>query len=250
MARFAIDAPEVEVTRGGLLSVARVVDAPKEAQYLGVTHVIGDVSPPVPIPDEGEEKDFGIFEERVEWDPFTLYKGIEYAMLLGETPDVEKLFTAGESYGVEKGLQEQVLNPQAVDLTPTPGEPVTNIMYAYGLLEQYAADHYAGMPLLHGNKIAVSLASQFLADSGSGVLHSKLGTPIATGGGYGADGPDGITAPAGSAWLYVTGGVTIMRGPLEVYPTANLKGNRALVLAERTYVPVVNNFVAAILVGI
>lgn len=249
MARYAIDAPEVEPQRGGLLSVARVIDAPKEALYLGVNYVIGDVTPPQPIPAAGEDKDFGIFEALADADPFTLYKGIEYAMLLGANPDVEKLFSVGESYGVEKALQP-ILNDKAVDLTPTSGTPVTNIMYAYGLLEQYAADHYAGMPLLHGNKIAVSLASQFLADSGSGVLHSKLGTPIAIGGGYGTAGPGGVEAGAGEAWLYVTGGVTILRGPLDVYPTANLKGNRSLVLAERTYVPIVDSFVAAILVGI
>jgi len=250
MTRFAIDAPARESVVGGLLSVARVVDAPKEALYLGVKRIVGDDTPPVPIPAVGEDKDFAIYEDAVEADPFTLYKGIEYAMLLGEKPDVAALFEAGESYGVEKALQADVLNDLAVDLTPTPGTPVTNIKYAFGLLEQYAADHYTGRPLLHGNKVAVSLASEFLADAGSFRLHSKLGTPIAVGGGYGPEGPDSVTAGAGEAWLYVTGGVTILRGPLDVYPATNLKGNRAVVLAERTYVPVVDSFVAAILVGI
>jgi hypothetical protein len=230
--------------------VARVVDAPREALYLGVKHIEGDNTPPVPIPAAGEEKSFAIFEDAVEADPFTLYKGIEYALLLGEQPDVAALFTAGESYGVEKALQAEVLNEQAIDLTPTPGTPVTNIKYAFGLLEQYAADHYSGLPLLHGNKVAVSLASEFVTDAGSFKLHSKLGTPIAVGGGIGSEGPGGVTAGAGEAWLYISGGVTILRGPLDVYPTANLKGNRGLVLAERTYVPVVDSFVAAILVGI
>ena len=250
MTRFAIDTPVSESAVGGLLSVARVVDAPREALYLGVKHVDGDQTPPVPIPAQGEDKDFAIFEEMVENDPFTLYKGIEYPILLGDKPDVEKLFSAGESYGVEWAVQSEVLNPRAVDLTPTPGTPVTNIKYAFGLLEQYAADHYAGLPLLHGNKIAVSLASEFVADAGSFKLHSALGTPIAVGGGYRADGPGGVTAGAGEAWMYVTGGVTILRGPLDVYPTVDLKANRGLVLAERTYVPVVDSFVAAILVGI
>jgi hypothetical protein len=250
MTRFAIDAPARESVVGGLLSVARVVDAPKEALYLGVTRIVGDDTPPVPIPTGGEDKDFAIYEDAVEADPFTLYKGIEYAMLLGEKPDLAALFSAGESYGVEKALQAEVLNDLAVDLTPTAGTPVTNIKYAFGLLEQYAADNYTGRPLLHGNKIAVSLASEFLADSGAGTLHSKLGTPIATGGGYGTAGPGAVTAGAGEAWLYITGGVTILRGPLDVYPAHNLKGNRSVVLAERTYVPVVDSFVAAILVGI
>jgi hypothetical protein len=248
MTRFAIDTPVREGVRGGLLSVARIVDAPKEALYLGVKYLQGDETPPAPVPDIGEDKEFAIFEDAVEAEPFTLYKGVEYAMLLGEQTDVAAQFNAGETYGVEKALQAGVLNDLATDLTPTSGTPVTNIKYAIGLLEQYAADSYGGLPLLHGNKVAVSLMSVFISDTGGLKLFTKQGTPIANGGGYGPDGPD--TAGAGEAWLYISGGVTILRGPLDVYPAHNLKGNRTLALAERTYVPVVDSFVAAILVGI
>ncbi len=250
MTRFAIDTPVREGVRGGLLSVAQVIDAPKEALYLGVKYLQGDVTPPVPVPDVGDDKDFAIFEDAVEAEPFTLYKGVEYAMLLGEPTDVAAKFSAGETYGVEKALQAGVLNDLATDLTPTPGTPVTNIKYAIGLLEQYAADNYVGLPLMHGNRTAVALASDFIEDAGSFKLYTVQGTPIANGGGYGPDGPDSVTAGAGEAWLYISGGVTILRGPLDVYPAHNLKGNRSLALAERTYVPVVDSFVAAILVGI
>ena len=248
MTRYAIDTPVREGVRGGLLSVARVIDAPKEALYLGVKHIEGDNTPPVPVPDVGEEKDFAIFEDAIETDPFTLYKGVEYAMLLGGQADVAAQFSAGETYGVEKALQAGVLNDMATDLTPTSGTPVTNIKYAIGVLEQYAADSYVGLPLLHGNRAAVSLMSDFITDTGGFKLFTKQGTPIANGGGYGPDGPD--TAGPGEAWLYISGAVTILRGPLDVYPAHNLKGNRSLALAERTYVPVVDSFVAAILVGI
>jgi hypothetical protein len=247
-ARFAIDAPVRESIRGGLLSVARVIDAPKEALYVGVKYLRGDNTPPVPVPDIGEDKEFAIFEDAVEAEPFTLYKGVDYAMLLGAQTDVAGHFTAGESYGVEKALQAGVLNDQATDLTPTAGTPVTNIKYAIGLLEQYAADSYVGLPILHGNRQAVALMGQYVTDTGGFKLFTKQGTPIANGGGYGPDGPD--TAGAGEAWLYITGGITILRGPLDVYPAHNLKSNRNLALAERTYVPVVDSFVAAILVGI
>jgi hypothetical protein len=248
MARFAIDAPERESIRGGLLSVARVVDAPREALYLGVKHVRGDVDPPEPVPSVGVDKTFGIFEAEVESEPFTLYKGVEYTMLLRDEADVAKAFSAGESYGVEKALQAGPLNDLAVDLTPTSGTPVTNIKYAIGVLEQYAADTYTGLPLLHGNKTVVSLMSDFITDTGGFKLFTKQGTPIANGGGYGPAGPE--AAGAGEMWLYISGGVTILRGPLDVYPASDLKANRALALAERTYVPVVDSFVAAILVGI
>jgi hypothetical protein len=246
--RYAIDAPVREGVRGGLLSVARVIDAPKEALYLGVKHIEGDASPPGPVPGVGVDKDFDVFEDDIESEPFTLYKGVEYSMLLGGTSDVAAVFSAGESYGVEKALQAGPLNALATDLTPTAGTPVTNIKYAIGVLEQYAADTYAGLPLLHGNRLAVSLMSDFITDdAGNWKLHTMQGTPIANGGGYGPEGPD--TAGAGEAWLYISGAVTILRGPLDVYPASNLKGNRALALAERTYVPVVDSFAAAILVG-
>ena len=246
--RYAIDAPVRESVRGGLLSVARVIDAPREALYLGVKHVEGDASPPVPIPGVGMDKTFDVHDEQIESEPFTLYKGVEYSMLLGDDADVARLFSAGESYGVEKALQAGPLNTLATDLTPTAGTPITNIKYALGVLEQYAADTYAGLPLLHGNKLAVSLMSDYITDTGGFKLFSKQGTPISSGGGYGSAGPQ--AAPPGSAWVYISGAVTILRGPLDVYPASDLKANRALALAERTYVPVVDSFAAAILVGI
>lgn len=247
--RLAIDTPARESVRGGLLSVAQVVDAPKEALYLGVRYLRGDNLPPQPTPDVGVDKVFDKFETVVEADPFTLYKGIEYAMLLGQQPDVAAHFSAGESYGVEKALQP-LLNTLATDITPTPGTPVTNIKYALGFLEQYAANNYAGLPLMHGNKVAVSLAADFIEEAGDFKLATVQGTPIASAGGYGPAGPGARTAGAGTAWLYISGGVTILRGPLDTYPAYNLKDNRAVVLAERTYVPIVDSFAAAILVGI
>jgi hypothetical protein len=246
--RYAIDAPVRESVRGGLLSVARVIDAPREALYLGVKHIEEDTSPPVPVPGVGVDKSFDVFEDPIESEPFTLYKGVEYAMLLRDESDVARLFSAGETYGVEKALQAGPLNTLATDLTPTAGTPVTNIKYALGVLEQYAADRYSGLPLLHGNKLAVSLMSDYITDEGNFKLFSKQGTPIANGGGYGSAGPD--AAGAGAAWVNISGAVTIMRGPLDIYPASDLKANRALALAERTYVPVVDSFAAAILVGI
>ena len=250
MARYPIDIPVRGSVRGGLLSVANVVDAPKEALFLGVKHIIGDVTPPVPIPASGTDKDFGVFEDTAESDPFTLYKGIDTSMLLRSPLDVEALFSAGETYGVEKAIQAEVFKTQAEDITPTWGTAVTNIGYALGLLEQYAADNYAGLPLLHANRTATAMMSLFIEEADGFNVQTLQGTPIANGGGYGPEGPGGVTAGAGEAWLYISGGVTILRGPLDVYPAADLKANRNLSLAERTYVPVVDSFVAAILVGI
>lgn len=187
----------------------------------------------------------------IEASPFSLYRGVEDDILVGDNSAGEAIraFKANESYGVEAKLQELVLNPVAEDLTPTPGTPVTNLRYAVGLLEQYAADNYSGLPLIHGNKVATTLILPELVAEG-GVLQTVHGTPVAAGGGYGAAGPDSVTAGTGEAWLYITGQVNVWRGPIGEYAARDLNGNRAYALAEATYVATVECFVAAILVGI
>lgn len=187
----------------------------------------------------------------IEAAPFSIYRGVEDDILVNDNSAEEAIraFKANESYGVEAKLQELFLNPVAEDLTPTPGTPVTNRRYAVGLLEQYAADHYSGLPLIHGNRVATSLILPELVAEG-GTLRTVHGTPVANGGGYGAAGPDSVTAGAGEAWLYITGQVNLWRGPIGEYKAIDLEGNRAYALAEATYVATVECFVAAILVGI
>jgi hypothetical protein len=193
------------------------------------------------------------FEQQIviESEPFSLYRGVEDDILVADNSAAEALraFKAGESYAVEWSLQDRVLNDAAVDLTPTPGTPVTNLRYAVGLLEQYAADHYSGLPLIHGNRLATTLILPELEAGEDGVLRTIHGTPVANGGGYSAQGPDSRDAGSG-AWLYITGQVNIWRGPIGEYTAYDLKGNRAYALAEATYVATVECFVAAILVGI
>jgi hypothetical protein len=187
----------------------------------------------------------------IESEPFSIYRGVEDDILVADNSAAEALraFKAGESYAVEWSLQERVLNPVAEDLTPTPGTPVTNLRYAVGLLEQYAADNYSGLPLIHGNRLATTLILPELEAGEDGVLRTIHGTPVANGGGYYAIGPDARDAGSG-AWLYITGQVNIWRGPIGEYTAYDLKGNRAYALAEATYVATVECFVAAILVGI
>jgi hypothetical protein len=81
------------------------------------------------------------------------------------------------------------------------------------------------------------------------LLHTIHGTPVISAAGYGTAGPGAAVAGAGQAWLYVTGKITIWKGPGGVYEAYDLEGNRVYGLAEATYVPTIECFSAAILVG-
>lgn len=183
---------------------------------------------------------------------FGVYRGIESALLIDADPAgaVKAAFEGGESYAVEDAVQRLILNGAAVDLTPTPGTAVTNVLYALGLLEQYAASNYAGLPLIHGNHVALTLIpGSSLAGEGEG-LHTLHGTPISIGGGYGALGPNAITAGAGKAWLFISGQVNLWQGKFALTEAKDLPDNREYALAERPYAATVDGPVAAILVGI
>lgn len=254
MTLLTIEAPLVtSKPRGGLLAVANVIDnADGSYTYNGVTYETALCGPSRRIPEYGQDKTFDMTGTNASVN-FGIYRGVE-APLLTHKDDAQNMartaFDNGEGWAVERAIQELVLNPDAVDLTPTTGTPVTNMKRALGLLEQYAQDNYVGLPIIHGNRIATQLIPDPQIDKDNWTLHTMHGTPVANGGGYYATGPGGEVAAAGEAWLFVTGQVNIWRGALitpdEVYA---LKQNRTFALAERTYTASVECISAAILVG-
>ena len=248
-----IEAPSLAPAKGGLLSVVPITetDGAGGILYNGLTYETYLCGGNRPVPAEGVEKSFDK-QTVIESEPFSIYRGVEDDILVSDNSQAEALraFKAGESYALEWKLQELVLLPQAYDLTPTPGTPVTNLRYAVGMLEQYAQDNYSGLPLIHGNRVATTMILPELEAGENGVLHTIHGTPVANGGGYYGVGPGAVAAGDGEAWLYISGQVNIWRGPIDEYTAYDLKGNRAYALAEATYVATVECFVAAILVGI
>ncbi len=183
--------------------------------------------------------------------PFGLYRGVEGALLVDREvslSEARSAYDAGESYGVERGLQTGLLSSLAVDITPTPGTPVTNARQALGLLEQYAADNYSGLPIISGNRMAVGYLPELVV-SDDFLLHTVHGTPVVSAAGYSTDGPGAAVSTAGQAWLYISGKITIWKGPGGAYEANDLDGNRVYGLAEATYVPTIECFAAAILVS-
>lgn len=104
---------------------------------------------------------------------------------------------------------------QAVDVTPTAGTAV-KAQYGLALLEQAIADSPVGAQgLIHAPRL---VASVLRLEADGSTLRTSLGTPVVAGVGYSKKGPTGADAPAGKAWMYATGPVSVRLGPTIITP--------------------------------
>lgn len=243
-----VDAPAIKPAAGGLLAVANVIPDNGRAGYQGVQYVPRLQALARPVPTPGTDKEFDR-QSVVQGLPFTVYRGVEANLF--EQFDVETLagdaFTSGESVAAEIALQP-VLNNAAQDATPIPGTAV-GLVEGVATLEQWIGERYGGLPILHMSRYGATHTSShgLLRPQGTDLV-TYQGTPVANGAGYGAAGPGAVTAAAGEFWVYVTGQVNLWQGPLTKVSAPDPGQNRMLGLAERTYVPVVDAPVGAILV--
>ena len=247
---LTIEAPSIKDAHGGLLAVT---DVNRQAEpHVFIEGVSYDAIQGVKSRTytQGVDKVFDEHGVRVESVKFTLYTGIESPLFVDTATlsDAATLFGYGETVAVEEAVQKLLLNPKAVDITPVPGTAVTNIRGAVGLLEQAAGVNITGEPLLHGNRLAVSLMRDLKVDEGNWTSRTKQGTPVANGAGYGATGP--LAAKAGEAWLYISGPINLWVSGVEVRDARNLETNRNHTLAEAQYVAALDTPVYAILVSL
>lgn len=184
--------------------------------------------------------------------PFSIYKKTECKDLTDDdTTWARNALAFGESHAVEQAVMQSIL-AQPTTALPA-GATVLSLINGIAVLEGYAADVYGGVPTLH---IPRSVATRALARRGleSGIdwtITTRQGALVANGGGYSLNiGPDGSNAPANHAWLYITGQVTLLRGPVQTHRVLDVQVNDQIVLAERTYVPSVDCFVAAVLINL
>jgi hypothetical protein len=99
----------------------------------------------------------------------------------------------------------------ATVLSVTPVAPKA----ALGMLEDAIGDMTGAVGVIHAARHAVGvLASDMGLRQQGGRLLTILDTPVAAGAGYPGTGPDG-TRPAGTSWLYATGAVQVVRGPVQ-----------------------------------
>lgn len=250
---ISFEAPDIAPARGGLLSVVDPIkDFDNHAFFTGIEYEsVLDVVPRF-VPTDGSDK---IFDELANENatPFDVYSGLDSPLLVSDGNESSRLtdsHTNGMSHATEQAVQTLLLNPVAVNLTPTPGTPVTDPRVVLGLLEQFAGSQYRGLPVIHANRFAVALFRDLEVDTSNWVIHTPQGTPVANGSGYGQTGPGGVVATATQAWVYVSGQVNIWQGPTEVRDGTDLEANRRLHLAETRFLANIEGPVGAVLLGI
>jgi len=182
--------------------------------------------------------------------PFSVYKMVECKSLVDDdTVWARNSLVLGEGHAVEAGFMQSILAQP--DTAMPNGTTAVSLINGIAILEGYAADVYGGVPTLHMPRSVATraLAVDVLVSGLDWTVNTKQGALVANGGGYSANlGPDGSSAPAGQAWLYVTGQVVLTRGSIVTSRALDYQNNNQVALAERTYVPTVDCFKAAVLV--
>lgn len=248
-ARSWIDLPTPEPLGGGVVSVARVIDTSGH-ELMGV---------------ESQTDACASAEEWAEWcttsptgrklfeDALTYVSGDPFAVYTGVACDLQKLDEAeararrrldlAESRAVDLHIDAQLAaDSTVVDL----GGPFP-LNQAIGVAEAFAATVYGGKPTLLVPRVVIPCTGFTNFESSPGgnlttVAGSKVG-PITT----------AIAVPyiETTATMYVTGSVTLLRGPVsaisvpqQILDGGNYEPSRAL--AERIYVPIFDCLVAKV----
>lgn len=172
---------------------------------------------------------------------------------IGEARALETAFWTGKDAADNDIRQSLGTNPDVVDLTP--GGGALSITDGIVVLESFAGDNYPCSPIIHGNRgMATYMAERNIVErDGNRLLMRATGTSVAVGGGYGATGPAGDVPDAGEGWLYITGGVKILRGTTSYIPGSpndpsvidRLKNDQAA-FAERPYAIALDCLIGAV----
>jgi hypothetical protein len=190
-------------------------------------------------------------------EPITVYAGAECSALGWSYAEArahaEASLALGEQQAVESGFWTGKLAMDGIDLTPSAG-PVP-IAQGVATLEGCLAQRYGGRGVLHvpaGAAALLGCCNLVHEDPAGGTPRTLAGNCVVIGAGYSAahSGPGNLPAPAGTAWLYITGPLVIRRGPAETLPdqnaSVNTRTNDRRVLVERTYVVATTCTVCAI----
>ena len=248
-ARAWIELPTPEPLGGGVVSVARVIDT--------TGHVLMGV--------EGQTDACATVEDWDEWcttapvgrklfdGPWEYVSGDPFAVYAGVSCDLQKLDEAesrararldlGESRGVDYHVDALLAaDPDVVNL----GGPF-RLSEAIGVAEAFAATVYGGKPTLLIPRVVLPCDPTQFESSPGGTLTTKAGSlvgPLTT----------AITVPyvAEPHTMYVTGSITLLRGPVNSYSVPQQVSDLGpgfapmRALAERVYVPVFDCLVAKV----
>jgi len=246
--RAYITAAPVEPYKYGLLSAASLPPEPRKwragvtwqtdactpVQVLRSDCVVGG-EPTAKVPVEARPAENA--------DPFvvSLLSNCKLVTLEEAAGSTRRRFELGAPRAIEHAFWfGDVANvPALVTGTPTVLAPTASVVTAIGRLEKALAGVYAGVGVIHTDRLVASALADRMQITGQGgaVLRTNLGTRYAFGAGYDSSvGPTGQATAAGDAWLFATGAVQVFRS--EIYPEQgtqiNPPTNEIFSLAEQT----------------
>lgn len=254
--RLHVETRPITPTTGGIHDVAAVINESDPHLRLGVEYELdysgagGTVQPGEdPCGPTAEKLSEGfLFQEGF---AFTIHHGVE-CWISGD--DYSAAAERGLDLMQNKYVEENLwaaLAENATDLTPGTGPVKPKI--ALGILLEHAKSIYPGVPVLHfGARLGVSLVGEQLVKDGEGDAAAVGGAQYINGGGYtDRTGPGGVEADGNTAWLYISGQVTLWRGTqVHVNEAYDLPHNKHLAIAEREYAAAAESFVAGIRVNL
>lgn len=206
------------------------------------------------------------------WTPafeFVYYGGVQCSNVGLDDGDmiseVRRVFLLNEGKGIEQGLLDTRFAAQVGDNTPVGGGDwdaptdlgtAPSLLAGIGMLEGWAAAHYAGIPTLHLPRAVITMGfglGAFVERDGK--FYTKAGSKVAAGGGY-----DDLSVPiSGTMELFATGEVYIEKSEMVDVNAFVLAGdglntetdsgndftdNSRVALAERMYRVAVDCFAA------
>lgn len=244
----------VEIYGRGLFSVAEIRDQHVQDQdlYEMVTHKCSDSLSWLPACAAVNSPKGFFAGDRVQVGTPIVAKG-EYNCFNkdGREESLERLSWA-EQRQVENWFYTQ--NLQAGTVTTPNGVVLTPLTEAVGVLEEFlnSAAGTGGTGLLHVSRRAAADVSQDqLGFPNTRHVFSLAGNRWVFGGGYGRNGPAGNVAGVNEAWLWATGEVVVLRGPVfTVTPPRPNNTNNKPAESFRLYVPIADCPLAAVKVSL
>jgi hypothetical protein len=256
-ARNRIQLPATPIARRGVLAVADVIEAADAHDLLGVQYetdaclgafgswtefctAYGTNCPSYVPP--ALVKTFLQGPETIVGDPFAIYAGLTCDIM--RMGDVEARVRSVLAYNEHRLVDEDF---QAFALAdPDDVGTIASLPLAIGALEHHLALEYGGEGIIFAGAGAVEsmCAQNLVCRDLDGTLRTCLGTKVSV-----LYSP--TTFAATPALIYITGRVTLIRGPVEYYtarPQELCDGEWAppRALAERIYVPLVECVVASV----
>lgn len=231
-----VDAPAVIPQPFGIFSVAEPRLTTDEHWRLGVEwrtnacgsarYTVGDCIEPE-VGDLFPDDDCDVFK----YEPFTVYR-YDHDPAVGYTLEQHRAMAIERLVNVEQNAVEAKLWYLMTATAPVQSMTAFTPEYALGYLENWIANEYNGLGVIHMSKIAATVFSDTHLIQQGGRLYTNLGTPVVVSPKY--DGRDIIN---GQGSLVASGALALYRGDIDVREAAFDKTyNRVSYVAQRDYV--------------